>query len=144
MALGTATDAVVDNPNTHSISVNEQDGLSSKYEGGAFGASDPEQGTGEPKFRKMSRIGGPISGMVGDSDTDSTISVGKQVELERANAIKYRTCSWQKTAALLFAEYICLAIMSFPYSYSVLGLVPGLIITVVVAALVLYTSLIVW
>lgn len=96
MALGRGTDAVVDNPNTHDISVNEQDGLSSKYEGGAFGASDPEKGTGEPKFRKMSRIGGPISGMVGDSDTDSTISVGKQVELEQANAIKYRTCSWQK------------------------------------------------
>lgn len=34
--------------------------------------------------------------------------------------------------------------MSFPWSYSILGLVPGLILTVVVAALVLYTSLIVW
>lgn len=34
--------------------------------------------------------------------------------------------------------------MSFPYSYSVLGLVPGLIITVVVAAIVLYTSLVIW
>lgn len=34
--------------------------------------------------------------------------------------------------------------MSFPYSYSVLGLVPGLILTVVVAALVLYTSLVLW
>jgi amino acid permease len=34
--------------------------------------------------------------------------------------------------------------MSFPYSYSVLGLVPGLILTVVVAGLVLYTSIIVW
>lgn len=34
--------------------------------------------------------------------------------------------------------------MSFPYSYSVLGLVPGLIITVIVALSVLYTSLIVW
>ncbi|CZR70139.1 related to neutral amino acid permease [Phialocephala subalpina] len=54
------------------------------------------------------------------------------------------TCSWQKTAALLFSEYICLAIMSFPYSYSVLGLVPGLILTVVIAGLVLYTSLVVW
>ncbi|KAF2842442.1 hypothetical protein M501DRAFT_948939 [Patellaria atrata CBS 101060] len=64
--------------------------------------------------------------------------------MEADNAIKYRTCSWQKTAALLFSEYICLAIMSFPYSYSVLGLVPGLILTVVVAALVLYTSLVIW
>jgi hypothetical protein len=48
-----------------------------------------------------------------------------------------------QTAALLFSEYICLAIMSFPYSYSVLGLVPGLILTAVQAAFVLYTSLIV-
>lgn len=34
--------------------------------------------------------------------------------------------------------------MSFPYSYSILGLVPGLILTIVVAGLVLYTSLITW
>jgi hypothetical protein len=34
--------------------------------------------------------------------------------------------------------------MSFPYSYSVLGLVPGLILTVAQAAFVLYTSLVVW
>ena len=34
--------------------------------------------------------------------------------------------------------------MSFPWSYSVLGLFPGLLLTFVVAALVLYTSLVVW
>jgi amino acid permease len=34
--------------------------------------------------------------------------------------------------------------MSFPYSYSVLGLIPGLILTIVQAAFVLYTSLVVW
>ena len=34
--------------------------------------------------------------------------------------------------------------MSFPWSYSILGLVPGLILTIVIAALVLYTSLICW
>lgn len=77
-------------------------------------------------------------------DSDSELSVGQQLELEKGNAIQYRTCSWQKTAALLFSEYICLAIMSFPWSYSVLGLVPGLICTVVVAAMVLYTSMITW
>jgi hypothetical protein len=49
-----------------------------------------------------------------------------------------------QTAALLFSEYICLAIMSFPYSYSVLGLVPGLILTVFIAGVVLYTSLVLW
>ncbi|KAM0799709.1 transmembrane amino acid transporter protein-domain-containing protein [Usnea florida] len=93
------------------------------------------------KGRKMSRIAGVMGVEV---DQNSELDVGKQLELEATNSIKYRTCSWQKTAALLFSEYICLAIMSFPYSYSVLGLVPGLIITVVVAMSVLYTSLIVW
>lgn len=107
---------------------------------------DPESLTGP---RRGSRIDKPITKPIipGDSDGDdasSGMSVGKQMELESENAIKYRTCSWQKTAALLFSEYICLAIMSFPYSYSVLGLVPGLILTVVVAGLVLYTSLVLW
>jgi len=78
-----------------------------------------------------------------DSDSSSDI-LEKQIEMEAGNALQYRTCSWQKTAALLFSEYICLAIMSFPYSYAILGLVPGLILTVVVAGLVLYTSLVVW
>lgn len=34
--------------------------------------------------------------------------------------------------------------MSFPWSFSVLGLVPGLILTVVIALIVLYTSLTIW
>lgn len=58
-------------------------------------------------------------------------------------SIDYKNCLWQKTAGLLFSEYICLAIMSFPWSYSVLGLVPGLIITCFVSLTVLYTGLII-
>ncbi|KAK0303609.1 hypothetical protein LTR01_007942 [Friedmanniomyces endolithicus] len=119
------------------------------YDG--FG-TDAEKGGFPSQERKMSRIDRPYKSTAGglgneltaDDDTDPSISVGKQMELEAGNTIKYRTCSWQKTAALLFSEYICLAIMSFPYSYSVLGLIPGLILTVVVAGLVLYTSLVVW
>ncbi|KAK6380678.1 uncharacterized protein PV06_09840 [Exophiala oligosperma] len=97
--------------------------------------------------RKMSRIGPPPrnSSIVPVTEENGVKDeYGKLVEMEANDAIKYRTCSWQKTAALLFSEYICLAIMSFPYSYSILGLVPGLILTVVQAAFVLYTSLVVW
>ncbi|KAK7987980.1 alcohol dehydrogenase [Apiospora arundinis] len=79
-----------------------------------------------------------------DSEIDSKDILMKQIESEENSAIQYRTCSWQKTAALLFSEYICLAIMSFPWSYSILGLVPGLILTVVQALIVLYTSLVLW
>ena len=60
--------------------------------------------------------------------------VSTQIAQESDHEIKYRTCSWQKvrkyascnpvgdltrlarqTAALLFSEYICLAILSFPW-----------------------------
>lgn len=35
-------------------------------------------------------------GATGDDETDTSVSVGKQMELEAGNAIKYRTCSWYK------------------------------------------------
>ncbi|KAJ6500588.1 transmembrane amino acid transporter protein-domain-containing protein [Mycena sanguinolenta] len=79
-----------------------------------------------------------------ESSVDTVYSVSGQIAKESGHEIQYRTCSWQKTAALLFSEYICLAILSFPWSYSVLGMVPGVILTIVVAASVQYTSLIVW
>lgn len=85
-----------------------------------------------------------VKNEVSDSEDTSSAIVNKQIAAEDGSEIQYRTCSWQKTAGLLFSEYICLAIMSFPWSYSVLGLVPGLILTVVVAATVLYTSLVLW
>jgi hypothetical protein len=57
---------------------------------------------GGKKPRKMNRIDGPITKPIGaenvlnDDGTDSDISIGKQMEMEAGNAIKYRTCSWQK------------------------------------------------
>jgi hypothetical protein len=81
---------------------------------------------------------------VDDSDESASAILNKQLASEAGNSIQYRTCSWQKAAGLLFSEYIVLSIMSFPWSYSLLGLVPGLILTVVCAGLVLYTSLVVW
>lgn len=68
-------------------------------------------------------------------------SVGVQIAREKDHEIKYRSCSWQKvryaflilvgvvfyaqaqTAALLFSEYICLAILSFPWSVVLLDII---------------------
>ncbi|KAL8766542.1 MAG: hypothetical protein Q9209_006685 [Squamulea sp. 1 TL-2023] len=142
MALGRKSNVVVnDSNNITSLDEKREPHGDPPLETGVYGY-DVEKT--EQRGRKMSRLGGPSAIGITDTDEDSVVSVGKQVEMEASNAIKYRTCSWQKTAALLFSEYICLAIMSFPYSYSVLGLVPGLIVTIVVALFVLYTSLIVW
>lgn len=60
---------------------------STEKDGGLY---DPEAND-EKGGRKMSRVTG-----MGASDTDSTLSVGQQLELEATNSIKYRTCSWQK------------------------------------------------
>ncbi|KAL9127487.1 MAG: hypothetical protein Q9217_003643 [Psora testacea] len=137
MALGFGSRGRTVDNNTRDIDPNNASPDSSTLKEGSFGY-DPE--SQDANGRKMSRIAAP--GAI--TDVGEQLDVGKQMELEATNSIRYRTCSWQKTAALLFSEYICLAIMSFPYSYSVLGLVPGLIVTVVVALSVLYTSLIVW
>lgn len=114
-----------------------------------FSPDDAEKGGRASQPRKMSRIDRPvtrsITGSIGGRGIDDEdITIGQQKEMEAGNAIQYRTCSWQKTAALLFSEYICLAIMSFPYSYATLGLVLGIIMTLVIAGIVLYTSLTVW
>ncbi|KAK4506989.1 hypothetical protein PRZ48_000723 [Zasmidium cellare] len=138
--------------NNNDIDAKPSFGGNGYYDG--FSPAATEEGGRKAAPRKMSRIdqprtksiSGTLSGREGvDGDeSDPDAAVTKQMELESGNEIQYRTCSWQKTAALLFSEYICLAIMSFPYSYAILGLVPGLILTVVVAGMVLYTSLIVW
>lgn len=119
---------------------------------GTSGAFQPANKEADPERRMSTNVGGRKLSRIGPPPKLGSIAAGSDsgdeqqrlMELEADNAIKYRTCSWQKTAFLLFSEYICLAIMSFPYSYSVLGLVPGLILTAVTAAFVLYTSLIVW
>ena len=52
---------------------------------------------GNPQ-RRMSRIDKKEDDH--PSDSDSTVSIGAQIELEKDNAIKYRTCSWQKVRIL--------------------------------------------
>lgn len=138
----------------------DDDKVSSENEKGTgFGgdyngfAVDSEAQTNPQGGRKMSRIDRPHTASIAGhlsgrkpsvEEAAGEVTIGEMRAAEASNAIQYRTCSWQKTAFLLFAEYICLAIMSFPWSYSILGLVPGLILTLVQAGFVLYTSLITW
>lgn len=83
MALGMKS-RIVDNT-THEIDPTSL----TKDEGQYYDA----ESNGEKGGRKMSRTAGVLGG---ESDQDSQFGVGKQVELEATNSIKYRTCSWQK------------------------------------------------
>ena len=60
------------------------------------------ESNGEKGGRKMSRVAGVMGG---ESDRDSQLGVGKQLELEATNSIKYRTCSWQKVIEIFPSPY---------------------------------------
>ena len=88
MALGFGSGRKVDN-DTQNIGVNDTRASDSSPEKNeSYGDYDPESGA--QGGRKMSRIGGVMA------DEESELSVGKQLELEQSNSIKYRTCTWQK------------------------------------------------
>ncbi|CEP62637.1 uncharacterized protein LALA0_S06e00254g [Lachancea lanzarotensis] len=80
----------------------------------------------------------PVAKTASANSSDSLLGA---LHNEEEHDIKYKTCSWHHTTGLLLSEYIVLAIMSFPWSYSVLGIVPGIILTLFVATTVLYTGL---
>jgi hypothetical protein len=52
-----------------------------------------------PDGRRMSRIGPPPGALKVITDSDAQDEISRLVELEAGNAIKYRTCSWQKVTA---------------------------------------------
>jgi hypothetical protein len=77
-------------------------------QGGAFKPGDnvdlERRGSTTVAGRKMSRIGPPPrnSSIVPVSDDNSVVDeYGKLVEMEAGDAIKYRTCSWQKVGYIL-------------------------------------------
>jgi hypothetical protein len=73
---------------------------------------DTETGTCRRFGNGDGKIGGRIAPVLshlaghdfGRDDPGSDI-LGKQIELEADNAIRYRSYSWEKTAFLLFSEY---------------------------------------
>jgi hypothetical protein len=77
------TQTSVENVDSNTIPTDNFDQEKS-FEAGEIEAGGP---------RRMSRIDKKEPNL---SDSDSAISIGAQIELEKDNAIKYRTCSWQK------------------------------------------------
>jgi len=93
----------------------------------------------------------------GETYIDEKASVGE-------STIKVKQLSWQQAAGCLSAEYVVIAILSFPSSYSyvgilslilsaclcsvpmdrVLGMAGGVIATLLVGLIVWYTGLVLW
>ena len=100
MALGLGKDAD-EKVKGANLSNNNGFGSEGYYDGFK---EDVENGRNEPRYRKMSRIDVPVTASIsgsisGRKSIDAMgegVSVGAQMEAEAGNAIKYRTCSWQK------------------------------------------------
>ena len=54
--------------------------------------------------RRPSHVAGTLRGPTVNEDDVSTMSVGKQIELESSNSIQYRTCSSQKVRKFQFFD----------------------------------------
>ncbi len=84
-------------------------------EGGTFQPTDSDNaerqrnGSTIVDGRRLSRIGPPLkSGSVDLSNQEFDNEHGKLVAMEESNAIKYRTCSWQKVwLKQFYCCYIC-------------------------------------
>ena len=94
MALGETPAVVADDSNN--ISSLDEKREPHRDPGLEFGVYGYDVEKNQERTRKMSRLGGPKAIGITDTDDDSVMSVGKQMEMEASNAIKYRTCSWQK------------------------------------------------
>ncbi|SNX84979.1 related to neutral amino acid permease [Melanopsichium pennsylvanicum] len=109
---------------------------------GSDGSSDDLE-----RSAKDSKNGRATDGIVEDSsdaDSEEALVAARAKQAQEGGTIVYRTLSWQKAAVLLFTEYVCLAILSFPWAYSYLGMAGGLLATLGVGVSALYTSLILW
>lgn len=78
-----------------------------------------ENGGSKKSAKPMNRIDRPITKSITgdtameDSSTDVSVSIGKQMELEADNAIKYRTCSWQKVCFGSFVYLLPVYLLPF-------------------------------
>jgi hypothetical protein len=92
---------------------------------------------------------GSAHGFVDPANDDlNSDQLGKEFDDDYASShlvsIKERQLTWPKAAALLFTEYVVLAILAFPYSFQVLGMAGGMITTILIGLSTLYTSHVLW
>ncbi|CAO1618131.1 unnamed protein product [Sympodiomycopsis kandeliae] len=84
----------------------------------------------------------PVGEEASISDADAEFAA--QIAREQDHDIKERTLGWKKTAALMFGEQVCLAIMAQSWSYSVLGWVGGLLTSFFANVLFYITAMTMW
>ena len=60
---------------------------------------------------------------------------------EQSHEIRYRTLSWPYVAFIMTTEIVTIGALGFPQAFAVVGLVPGIIVSVFCGIFALYTAL---
>lgn len=60
---------------------------------------------------------------------------------EEQHEIHYRTLSWPYVAFIMTTEIVTIGTLGFPQAFAVVGLVPGLIVSIFCGIFALYTAL---
>lgn len=107
------------------------------------GSSDDLERSPKP-FKKEGEATDDIVEVNSNADSEEALAAARVKQAQEGGTIVYRTLSWQKAAILLFTEYVCLAILSFPWAFSYLGMAGGLLATFGIGLAALYTSLTLW
>ncbi len=123
---------------------NEKEARTSPLVGSQHGSSDDDLERSSKVYKKGNGATDGIVEVNSALSSDEALAAARVKEAQEGGTIKYRTLSWQKCAVLLFTEYVCLAILAFPWAFSYLGMAGGLLATLGVGLAALYTSLTLW
>lgn len=108
------------------------------------GGGIPEKnGSSAVDGSKLEKAASKAAGIDGIG-SDDVAKVDVVLAHQNEGDIQYRTMSWQKCAAILFGEYVCLAILSFPWAFKTLGMAGGILATLGMGIIALYTSMTLW
>ncbi|CCF51962.1 hypothetical protein NDA11_000609 [Ustilago hordei] len=108
------------------------------------GSSSDDLERSPKPFKKEGDATDDIVEVSSNADSEEALAAARVKQAQEGGTIVYRTLSWQKAAILLFTEYVCLAILSFPWAFSYLGMAGGLLATFGIGLAALYTSLTLW
>ncbi|KAJ1018903.1 hypothetical protein NDA16_004706 [Ustilago loliicola] len=110
----------------------------------SHGSSSDDLERSHKPFKKEGGATDDIVEVSSNADSEEALAAARVKQAQEGGTIVYRTLSWQKAAILLFTEYVCLAILSFPWAFSYLGMAGGLLATFGIGLAALYTSLTLW
>ncbi|KDN36489.1 hypothetical protein K437DRAFT_260112 [Tilletiaria anomala UBC 951] len=103
-------------------------------------ASAPED---SEKKQLQAHKAGPVHGSCNEKGAGTAVEALEQEKYERMRAKsehRFKRLSWQRLAICLIVEAVALGTLSLPSAFATVGLVPGVLLTIGIGLIVIYTA----